>query len=71
MRRRSVGDTHKIPPKEPMDMATALEARAMNEQRDASDNLICPHVGCNTVIRALTGLQELRKMRQHFARKHK
>lgn len=61
----------KILKKESMDMGTALEARAMNEQRDKSGNLICPHMSCNTVIRALTGLQELQKMRQHFARKHR
>ena len=54
-----------------MDMATALEARAMNEQRDEHNNLICPFIGCSTVIRALTGLQELQKMRQHFNRKHR
>jgi len=54
----------------PMAFDTALEVRAMNEQRDEYDNLICPYDGCKTVIRALTGLQELNKMRQHFARKH-
>ena len=41
------------------------------EQRDEFGNLKCPYPGCKTVIQALTGLQELQKMRQHFNRKHR
>lgn len=41
------------------------------EQRDRFDNLICPFPGCKSVIIALTGLQELDKLRKHFKRKHR
>lgn len=32
--------------------------------------LKCGVPGCNTVIRAMTGLQELQKLRQHMRRAH-
>lgn len=53
-----------------MTLDEALSARAMNEERDELDRLICPHIGCKTKITAMTGLQELNKLRTHWARKH-
>ncbi len=38
--------------------------------RDDWDNLICPHPTCKTVIKAMTGLQELNKLQTHWQRKH-
>ena len=54
-----------------MNMDEALRARAMNERRDKQGHLICPHISCKTVIRAITGLDELQKLQKHFNRKHK
>ncbi len=42
----------------------------MSESRDRFDNLICPVPGCGKVIQALTGLQELQKLRTHMKRCH-
>jgi len=38
--------------------------------RDRFDGLVCHVPGCKKVIRALTGLQELMKLRQHMRRAH-
>lgn len=35
------------------------------------DGLKCSVPGCKKVIHAMTGLQELQKLRQHMARAHK
>lgn len=40
------------------------------EARDRFDNLKCQVPGCKAVIRALTGLQELEKLRKHMAKAH-
>jgi len=40
------------------------------EARDEFGNLICPHPNCKTVIRALTGLQEIQKLQAHWNKKH-
>lgn len=38
--------------------------------RDNLDGLRCQVPGCKRVIRAMTGLQEITKMRQHMQRAH-
>jgi hypothetical protein len=38
--------------------------------RDPVGNLRCQVPGCHVVIRALTGLRELHKLQEHFARAH-
>ena len=40
------------------------------DQRDTWGGLICPHLGCKHVIRAMTGLQEIQKLQAHFRKKH-
>lgn len=40
------------------------------EARDEFDNLRCHVPGCKTVIRAMTGLQELVKLQAHMKKKH-
>ena len=42
----------------------------MREVRDRFDGLCCQVPGCKVVIRALTGLQELQKLRAHLRRAH-
>lgn len=34
------------------------------------DGLRCPHICCKAVIRGVTGLDELMKLRAHFLREH-
>lgn len=41
-----------------------------NDPRDRFGGLRCQVPGCRKVIHAMTGLQELDKMRNHMARAH-
>lgn len=42
----------------------------MEPGRDASGGLKCRVPGCRTVIRAMTGLQQIQKLRDHVRRAH-